>query len=231
MEMLSVKNAIERVVNNLIAVHERSNGTAQTLGEDVQKTIAAFYVSGQITEHFKVEIVSNNLSIHFSTPQHHGLHLTIMLPSSFRAKNSDIHKLIKNRIDDDIDNLLMLQVGEWNDKHTRTNVCHSIAKYLRAHAIQDYVVTCDDSNNPPSVVDKNKLCVDIDYIMGDSPCRITTSIPKVDTTSDIPLNYDDVVNRKIFYVDTGDLPVDKAQQYITDTIEAYNHAKKYTKGD
>ena len=56
-------------------------------------------------------------------------------------------------------------VYEFNNERNRTSIYNGIDNYLREiksrEGLYDYRVICDDTNNPPSVIDQNKLIVDI----------------------------------------------------------------------
>ncbi|RYD83838.1 MAG: hypothetical protein EOP84_07140 [Verrucomicrobiaceae bacterium] len=56
-------------------------------------------------------------------------------------------------------------LGEFNDQITRNTVERSIVSYLKSlrsnKTIYDYQVVCDQTNNPPSVIDQHELFVDI----------------------------------------------------------------------
>jgi hypothetical protein len=56
-------------------------------------------------------------------------------------------------------------VGENNTEFNRLQVEQGIDAFLRPYkarqALYDYRVTCDDTNNPPEIIDKNELHVDV----------------------------------------------------------------------
>jgi phage tail sheath protein FI len=56
-------------------------------------------------------------------------------------------------------------IFESNDETTRQNITQNVTAYLNESVdtgqLQDFVVICDDSNNPLNVINDNKLYVDI----------------------------------------------------------------------
>jgi hypothetical protein len=57
------------------------------------------------------------------------------------------------------------QLFEFNDSITRSTFVNIVGPYLRdvqaKRGITDFVVVCDDSNNPPDVIDRNEFIADI----------------------------------------------------------------------
>ena len=57
------------------------------------------------------------------------------------------------------------QLFEFNDSITRSTFVNIVSPYLRDVRIQesitDFLLVCDDSNNPPDVIDRNEFIADI----------------------------------------------------------------------
>lgn len=64
-------------------------------------------------------------------------------------------------IEEDVCGLLKHHLFELNDETTRVAAATTVSGYLQAlraqGSIRDYVVVCDASNNPPSVVDAHEF--------------------------------------------------------------------------
>ena len=54
---------------------------------------------------------------------------------------------------------------EFNDSFTRNYIVSTINPYLATikagRGVQDYLVICDESNNTPDIISRNKLVIDI----------------------------------------------------------------------
>ena len=57
------------------------------------------------------------------------------------------------------------QLFEFNDSITRSTFVNIVSPYLRdvqaKRGITDFLLVCDDSNNPPDVIDRNEFIADI----------------------------------------------------------------------
>ncbi len=62
-----------------------------------------------------------------------------------------------------IHSMLMKYWFESNDESTRNAVLEETKDVLHSSGIHDYVVCCDESNNPPNVIENNMLVVNVKY--------------------------------------------------------------------
>lgn len=73
-------------------------------------------------------------------------------------------ELIKTIIDDIINSIEY----KCNDCITRAiveyKVCQVLSNLCCEGKIKDYTVTCDETNNPPSVIEFNNICVHVDWV-------------------------------------------------------------------
>ncbi len=64
-----------------------------------------------------------------------------------------------------MEKILQQFVFEPNDELTRYHVYCQIQNFLytikKGNGISDYCIICDETNNPPSIIDKNQLHVDV----------------------------------------------------------------------
>jgi hypothetical protein len=86
MEMLSVKSAIERMVQNYISTYT-TTGSYKEFFDAVERLVASFYVGHQIDNNYLVRSVGLGLEIAFTT-KGHGTRITFMLPENLRWKVS-----------------------------------------------------------------------------------------------------------------------------------------------
>ena len=68
---------------------------------------------------------------------------------------------MKGRMDFIDDFILNNYVGELNDEKTRSDGVRSIKDYLSTNGVCDYMVICDERNNPPNIVDIHILRYDV----------------------------------------------------------------------
>jgi len=55
-----------------------------------------------------------------------------------------------------------------NDEHTRIMASFIIENYLDHNDIYDYIVVCDERNNPPNIIDKSILIYEVIIYNDDS---------------------------------------------------------------
>lgn len=85
MEMLSVKNAIERMVQNYITTYTHIGILPyESFQDDVSRMVGSFYVGRQI-DSYKVEFSKSSLDVMF-TVAGHGTTITFLLPSRLTAE-------------------------------------------------------------------------------------------------------------------------------------------------
>lgn len=73
----------------------------------------------------------------------------------------NIDKKLKNVEYELWKNLMPLVWGQLNDKQTRKLVFGEVVDILHKHSIAEYKIVCDETNNPPQVIDMNQLVVDV----------------------------------------------------------------------
>lgn len=75
-----------------------------------------------------------------------------------------MNEIIKTTIDE----VIKSSKYQYNNYITRANVEHRICQVLSKLCcdgkIKDYTVTCDETNNPPSVIESNNICVRVDWV-------------------------------------------------------------------
>lgn len=79
MEMLSVKNAIERMVQNYITAYTTNQGTEKEFFGAIERLVASFFVGGQIDNNYLVRSAGMGIEISFST-KGHCTRMTFILP-------------------------------------------------------------------------------------------------------------------------------------------------------
>ncbi len=85
MEMLSVKSAIERTIQGYISTYTTLSGNnSKEFFQAVERSVAAFFVSGQIDNNYLVRSInSGDIEIRFSTHGHYTC-LTMFLPDPLK---------------------------------------------------------------------------------------------------------------------------------------------------
>lgn len=95
------------------------------------------------------------------------------------------------------DLMIFLQdfVYEFNNVKNRTLIYNGIDNYLREirsrEGLYDYRVICDDTNNPPSIIDQNKLMIDI-YV---KPIKVAEFIYLRTTITSTGVDFDKIVSQ------------------------------------
>ena len=83
-------------------------------------------------------------------------------PSSFDRVNV---RGLFNTLERALGKMAKFQIMEFNDNFTRNRIISMIKPYLSSvqagRGIQDFLVICDESNNTPDIISRNKLIVDI----------------------------------------------------------------------
>lgn len=86
-------------------------------------------------------------------------------------------------------------IYEFNNNKNRTLIYNGIDNYLRdirsREGVYDYRVICDETNNPPSVIDQNQLFVDI-YV---KPTRVSEFIYLRTTVTSTGVDFDKVISQ------------------------------------
>jgi len=90
MEMLSVKNAIERMVQNYINTFN-AKGSPNEFFDAVERMVASFFVGQQIDNNYSVKSTERSVEISFST-KGHGTRLTFLLPKTLTWEIEQLQK-------------------------------------------------------------------------------------------------------------------------------------------
>ena len=113
-------------------------------------------------------------------------------PSAFDRIN--VRRLFLN-IERRVDALAQGVLFEQNDTSTRAGFSSAVTSYLAEikadRGLADFLVVCDDSNNTPSVIDRNEFVADI-YLQ---PTRSINYITITLTATRTGVSFDEVVGR------------------------------------
>lgn len=113
-------------------------------------------------------------------------------PSAFDRIN--VRRLFLN-VERRVDALAQGVLFEQNDTATRSGFSSAVASYLAEikadRGLADFLVVCDDSNNTPSVIDRNEFVADI-YLQ---PTRSINFITITLTATRTGVSFDEVVGR------------------------------------
>lgn len=133
-QMLSVKDAIERVVRGQIAVcltavaagtYTRDHFT--TMAETVEKFIASLYISGQIDRDFSVStsVTALRLTVKFSLGGHYGV-VDNMLPAELRGALPKMRRTVDDEIP--LPDISFVEFDEYQDTVAQFNQQKNLIK-------------------------------------------------------------------------------------------------------
>ena len=68
----------------------------------------------------------------------------------------------KEIVNNEIKTILSEYIGDYNDHNTRGYIINKVVETIvKSDIYKDYLVVCDERNNPPSIIDQNKLALDL----------------------------------------------------------------------
>ena len=93
-----------------------------------------------------------------------------------KMKEHETRELVST-ISDNIKVIGETVVCEFNDKRTRTDLEGDLEVYLKTiHRVNRIEVVCDESNNPPEVVDAHGLVCDLRFFVDDFPVKASIDL-------------------------------------------------------
>ncbi|MFK5882930.1 MAG: hypothetical protein QM489_01165 [Candidatus Izemoplasma sp.] len=100
-----------------------------------------------------------------------------------------------------IDNIIN---GEFNDETTRNRVYDAVKKGLFDLGVDQFDITCDERNNPPSVIESNNIKIDVAFRCEENKMSHACTI--YETSSDDMLARGVLVQTPVGLMRASDLP-------------------------